>query len=94
VIYEHRTIIRKSSQGAYDRSRVYSTQGSCNLKVNGILEGIAVFDTVVSWCKCMALWISYFNAYVLVVYLTTLHKQRQMAGCLLKMTYFIYLWFI
>ena len=88
VIYDHRTSIRKSSQGVYDRCSVYSTQGPCNLKVNGILEDTALFDTVVSWCKCMALCISYFNAYLFVVYLTTLHKQHQMAGCLLKMKYF------
>ena len=48
VIYKHRTSIRKPSQGVYARCRVYSTQGPCNLKVNGILEGTAVFDTVVS----------------------------------------------
>ena len=48
VIYDQRTSIRKSSQGVYDRCRVYNTQGPCNLKVNVILEGTALFDIVVS----------------------------------------------
>lgn len=45
---------------------LYSTQGPCNLKVNVILEGTALFYAVVSWCKCMALCISYFKTYFFV----------------------------
>ena len=41
-----------------------ATEGPCNLKVNDILEGNALFDTVVSWCKNMAVCISNCNMYL------------------------------